>query len=91
MIKCKVTNYIFQPVKEWCNNHNVGFIVGIGRNSRLTDKSCRIIAEGEKIRLKLLKIGAEVTRNTRTVRVMLSSSFPFQYLFRLVSHRLASG
>jgi len=33
------------------------------------------------IRLRLLKIGAVITRNTRRVRLWLSSSFPLQQLF----------
>jgi hypothetical protein len=41
------------------------------------------------IRLKLLKIGAVVIRNTRRVRLLLSSSYPHQRLFLLVAARLA--
>lgn len=41
------------------------------------------------IRLKLLKIGAVVVRNTRHIRFMLSSAYPFQDLFRLAAERLA--
>src|SRR5256884_5895923 len=33
------------------------------------------------IRLRLLKIGAVITRNTRRVRLWLSSSFPLHQLF----------
>ena len=33
------------------------------------------------IRLRLLKIGAVITRNTRRIRLWLSSSFPLQHLF----------
>jgi hypothetical protein len=33
------------------------------------------------IRAKLLKIGAVITRNTRRVRVLLSSAYPYQELF----------
>ena len=39
------------------------------------------------IRLKLLKIGAVVTRNTRRVRMHLSSACPHQELFWLVARR----
>ncbi len=41
------------------------------------------------IRLKLLKIGAVVLRNTRRVRLLLSSHYPEQHLFALVVARLA--
>jgi Transposase DDE domain group 1 len=38
-------------------------------------------AQVTTIRLRLLKIGAVITRNTRRIRLWLSSSFPFQELF----------
>ena len=41
------------------------------------------------IRLKLLKIGAVVIRNTRRVRMHLASGCPHKYLFWLVARRLA--
>jgi hypothetical protein len=40
------------------------------------------------IRLKLLKIGAVVIRNTRKVRTLLSSTYPWQALFKLANQRL---
>ena len=43
------------------------------------------------LRLRLLKIGAVVTRNTRRVRLLLSSRYPHQELFAQVVARLASG
>ncbi len=43
------------------------------------------------VRLKLLKIGAVVLRNTRRVRILLSSSYPYQDLFLRVAARLAPG
>ena len=43
------------------------------------------------IRLKLLKIGAAVVRNTRRVILHLSSSYPYQNLFRQVAENLAPG
>jgi hypothetical protein len=43
------------------------------------------------IRLKLLKIGAVVLRNTRRVRLLLSSSYPYQTIFRQVVKALGSG
>ena len=46
-------------------------------------------AQCATIRLKLLKIGAVVTRNTRRVRLMLNSACPWQRLFLLVARRLA--
>jgi hypothetical protein len=41
------------------------------------------------IRLKLLKIGAVLTRNTRRVRMHLASGCPYKPLFWLVARRLA--
>ncbi len=40
------------------------------------------------IRLKLLKIGAVITRNTRRIRFLLSSVYPYQALFGHVTDRL---
>lgn len=40
------------------------------------------------IRLKLLKVGAVVIRNTRRIRFLLSSTFPYQHLFAIVASRL---
>ena len=48
-------------------------------------------AQCATIRLKLLKIGAVITRNTRRVRLHLSSACPDQDLFRLVAARLDPG
>ncbi len=48
-------------------------------------------AQVTTIRLKLLKIGAVIVRNTRRVRFMLSSAHPYQHLFRLVAARLEPG
>jgi hypothetical protein len=43
------------------------------------------------LRLKLIKIGAVVLRNTRRIRFLLASSCPYQELFFQVAARLASG
>ena len=45
-------------------------------------------ASCQSIRLKLFKIGAVMIRNTRRVRLMLSSSYPYQGLFITVARRL---
>jgi len=41
----------------------------------------------QTIRLKLLKIGAVVTRNTRRIRFMMSSYYPWKNLFYTVAIR----
>ena len=48
-------------------------------------------AQASTIRLKLLKIGAVVLRNTRRVRLLLSSSYPYQALFGQVCKALGSS
>ena len=48
-------------------------------------------AQVATIRLKLLKIGAVILRNTRRVRFLLSSAHPYQHLFLLVAARLKPG
>ncbi len=39
------------------------------------------------IRLKILKIGAVLIKNTRKIRALLSSTYPWQVLFKLVMQR----
>jgi len=48
-------------------------------------------AQASTIRLKLLKIGAVVLRNTRKVRLLLSSSCPYQGIFAQVVAALGSS
>ena len=48
-------------------------------------------AQVATIRLRLLKTGAIITRNTRSVRFYLSSACPAQDLFRLLAARLKPG
>ena len=48
-------------------------------------------AQAGTIRLKLLKIGAVVIRNTRRVSLHLSTACPDQALFRLAAARLEPG
>ncbi len=48
-------------------------------------------AQVETIRLKLIKIGAVVVRNTRRVSFKLSSAHPYQDLYCLVAARLKPG
>lgn len=43
------------------------------------------------LRLKLLKIGAVILRNTRRIRFLLSSAYPNQQLFYHVAAKLAPG
>ena len=48
-------------------------------------------AQCHTLRLRLLKTGAVVTRNARTVAVRLSSVCPDQGVFRLLVQRLTAG
>ena len=48
-------------------------------------------AQAGTIRLKLLRVGAVVIRNTRRVSVHLSSACPDKAVFHLVAARLAPG
>jgi hypothetical protein len=43
------------------------------------------------IRLRLFKIGAVIVRNTRRIRFLLASSYPYQALFLKVATRLCPG
>jgi len=48
-------------------------------------------AQVNTLRVKLLKIGAVITRNSRRIRVHLASGCPDQDLFLLLARRLAPG
>lgn len=48
-------------------------------------------AQVDTLRLKLIKIGGVVVRNTRRVKIMLSSAYPHQSLFHHVVAALNSG
>ena len=45
----------------------------------------------QSLRVRLLRIGAVVTRSTRTVAVRLSTAYPDQAVFRLLVQRLTAG
>ncbi len=48
-------------------------------------------AQVTTLRLKLFKVGAVIVRNTRRVRILLSSAYPHQELFRLAAACLTAG
>ena len=48
-------------------------------------------AQMSTIRLKLLKVGAVILRNTRRIRFLLSSAYAYQELFLAVAARLKPG
>ena len=48
-------------------------------------------ADRELGRLKLLKVGAVILRNTRRIRLLFSSAYPNRELFALVASRLETG
>tara|TARA_R110002095_G_scaffold14856_1_gene18688 strand:+ start:1385 stop:1525 length:141 start_codon:yes stop_codon:yes gene_type:complete len=43
------------------------------------------------LRLKLLKIGAVVIRNTPSIKLLMSSSYPDQELYLRIAKKLAPG
>ncbi len=49
------------------------------------------VASPNRIRLTLLRVGAVALRNTRRIRLLLSSACPYQELFRTVAWRLDSS
>lgn len=48
-------------------------------------------ARCDTIRLKILKIGAAIVKNTRRITLMLSGACPYKELFRLAASRLHAG
>ena len=55
------------------------------KGTELSKAQCRTI------RLKLLKIGAVIVRNTRRIKFMFTSAYPYQKLFATVVARLDTG
>ena len=47
--------------------------------------------EFNTIRLKLLKIGAVIIKNTRRLKVMLSSSYPYKNIIKVAHATLVPG
>ena len=47
-------------------------------------------AQCNTIRLKLLKVGGVIVKNTRRIRFLLSSAYPYQKLFQHVTEKLNS-
>ena len=48
-------------------------------------------AQASTIRLKLLKLGTVILRNTRRIRLLYSSAYPYQRLFAEALVRLSSA
>jgi hypothetical protein len=48
-------------------------------------------AQVATIRLKVLKIGTVIVRNTRRIRLLFTSAYPYQELFGSVLRRLSSA
>jgi hypothetical protein len=48
-------------------------------------------AQVTTIRLKLLKIGTVILRNTRRIRLLFSSAYPYQALFDSVLRQFSSA
>ena len=48
-------------------------------------------AQVTTIRLKLLKIGTVILRNTRRIRLLFSSAYPYQRIFKQVVGKLSSA
>jgi hypothetical protein len=80
----------------WANQWRVllsaGAYVLLEGLRRLALKNTELVrATCGTIRLKLMKIGAVVVRNTRRVRLMLSSACPWQHEFAMAARALGAG
>ena len=78
----------------------VGLIEGISSLAYILTERLRALGlwgtefarlQATTLRVKLLKIGAVILRNTRRVRVLLSSAFPHQALFVAAARALDSS
>lgn len=79
--------------KWWANQFRM-LLSGIAYTLLKTIRSIGLVgthyekARCDTIRLRMLKIGAVIIRNTRRVRILLSSSHPDQEIFLLIARRL---
>jgi len=48
-------------------------------------------AQAGTIRLKLLKLGVVILRNSRRIRFLLSGAYPYKLLFQKIAERLNPG
>ena len=62
-----------------------------GLRRRALQQTRLATASPNTLRLTLLKIGAVIIRNTRRIRILLSSACPHQDLFRSVALQLNSS
>jgi hypothetical protein len=62
-----------------------------GLRARALQNTMLAKASPNRIRLTLLKIGAVIIRNTRRIRILMSSACPHQELFRTAAYRLNSS
>jgi hypothetical protein len=62
-----------------------------GLRARALQNTVLAKASPNRIRLTLLKVGAVITRNTRRIRILMSSACPHQELFRTAAYRLNSS
>jgi len=69
---------------------SLAYILLEGLRVYALQKTELVLASIETIRLKLFKIGAIVIRNTRSIHLMLSSSYPYQEIFKAVHKQLTA-
>ncbi len=65
-----------EPLMAWCEEHGVDYVFGLAK------------ARCDTLRLKLLKIGAQVRVTVRRVWFSLAESYPYQALFAQVFDNL---
>jgi len=79
-------------IMNWCELHNVDYILGLAKNERLkaeiTHEMELAKAQCSTIRLKLLKIGAQIRVTVRKVWVSLAESYPYRRIFKQVYENL---
>ena len=58
---------------------------------RAAKDTAMVKAQATTLRNKLLKVGGVIIRNTRRVRVHLSSAYPYREVFEAVARRLLAS
>ena len=71
-----------ESVMKWCEDHGVGFALGLARNQRLVRAQC------STLRLKLLKIRARIKITIRRVWLSFSEAYAYAETFTRVRANL---
>ncbi len=84
IVICAASGFCREAIMAWCQANDVDYVLGLVQNKRLVRARC------DTIRLKLLKIGAQVRVTFRKVWVSLAECCPYHRIFQQVYANLVA-